>query len=73
MSMRPVGYPPNTDVRAGLALPHASAPRPIGYPPNLPHAAGPPGPPIQPPHAADPPPPAPVIVAVEQGKIIRGY
>ena len=73
MSMRPVGYPPNLPPHAA-GPPGPPTPRPAGYPPNLPpHAAGPPGPPIQPPHAADPPPPAPVIVAVEQGKIIRGY
>jgi len=73
MSMRPVGYPPNTDVRAIHESPLPLPTRPIGYPPNLPHAAGPPGPPVQPPHAADPPPPTPVVVAVEQGKIIRSY
>jgi len=66
MSMRPVGYPPNTDVRAGLALPHASAPRPIGYPPNLPHAAGPPGPPTPGPHASDPPTAAAIAIPEQQ-------
>lgn len=73
MNPRPIGYPPNLPPHASGGSAHVMPPRPVGYPPNVPHAAGPPGPPIQPPHAADPPPPTPVVVAVEQGKVVRSY